>query len=245
MKLFYTVLLTCISLSFYGQTIEPSKATANNILVTETELSFSKAKDGAVTIKSWSVFNLLFRYGLLENIEINAALSNAKEETYVADILSKHHHKFDVIKVGALYNLNVFNKDNYEIALQTDVILPFDKGHENSNSVGYNLGLNLGTSLTDKWVLNSNIGYLKDVDKTNNYFYRFNLQYSLNEKLLLFTEHTANWHKDFDWTQSFGLGYYPSDWAFESVIGTGYNSPDLFIGCKIIKEFNLKKKAIN
>ncbi len=245
MKLFYSVLLTCISLSFYGQTIEPSKATAKNILSAETELFYSKEKDGAATIKSWSVFNLLFRYGLSEKMEINAALSNAKEKTYFDDNVSEHHHKFDVFKLGALYNLKDIPLINSELALQTDIILPFDNGHENSNSLGLNLGLNLGTSLTDKWMLNSNIGYLKDVDKTNNYFYRFNLQYNLNEKLLLFTEHTANWHKDFDWTQSFGLGYYPSDWALESVIGAGYNSPDLFIGCKIIKEFNLKKKAIN
>jgi hypothetical protein len=62
---------------------------------------------------------------------------------------------------------------------------------------------------------------------------------------VLFAENTGKKHQDFDWTQSVGLGYYKNTWALESVIGKGFRAPDFFVGCKLIKEFDLKKKTIN
>lgn len=245
MKIVYLLLFTFFTGSFWAQTIEPSKATNKNIVSFETEFYYSRTDESGVTTKSWNVFNLLIRYGLTDSFELNAALSNAKEEIYQGANLEEHHHKFDVFKVGGLYNLNVFNNNKFEIALQSDLLVPVDKSHDNANKLGYIISVNPGVFLSDKWMLISNIGYLKDVDQTDKLLYKLNLQFYLNDKLLVFTEHTGNKNFNYDFTQSVGFGYYPSTWSFETVIGIGSKTPDFFTGFKIIKEFKLKKKAIN
>lgn len=241
-KIFYAIIL--LSFSALSQTIEPYKATGKQMFSVETEFFYSQENDDRVKLKNWNLFNGLLRYGVTNNLELNIAVSNTKENSYQNHQLINEHHRFDYIKMGFLHNISI-NLKNTEMALQLDLISSLDQDHENANKMGVVTSVNFGTALSQNFLLSYNVGFLKDVDASDNLFYKVNLQYSISDYWVLFTENTGNKHQDFDWTHSVGIGYYKNSWAVESVIGKGYSAPDFFTGCKLIKEFNFKRKAIN
>lgn len=241
--LFYLAIL--LPVFSFTQTIEPSKSTENNYLQIETEVFLSEDKAGSVTTKSWNLFNILMRYGLTNSIEFNIALSNAKEKEIINNQLTYSQHKFDNLKIGILKNIELGKRFSQEMAIQFDVLVPLDKHHENATKVGAIIGLNFTNELSNSWLLSYNLGYLKDVDASDNYFYRLNTQFLLNDNWVLFTENAGKYYQSFAWEQSVGFGFYKNDWALEMALGKGFNSPDYFVGGKIICSLNVKKKTIN
>lgn len=226
-----------------AQTIEPSKSVDKNMLEVETELFHSKEQKNNITTKSWNMLNFLIRYGVGNDTEINLAMSNSREKEFLSNHLGSSHHQFNFLKVGILQNLWEEKGFKPELAMMFNVLIPTTDSHEDANKVGFITGLNLSKALSEKWIFNYNIGYIKDVDTTDKYFYIGNLQFSINKNLILFTENTGEYHGDFDWTQSLGFGYSYQNWTLEVVTGKGFSSPNFFVGGKLIKLFNLKKKA--
>lgn len=230
----------------FSQTIEPSKATEKSVMSLETEVFYAQDKSGGMKTKNWNLFNVLVRYGLLNNLEINTALTNAMEKYHLDGEWIYKQHQFDVLKVGVIKNILNSETAKTEIALQLDALFSLESDQNNNNNKnGFLTSINVGHALSNRWVVNYNLGYLKDFESTNNYFYKLNLNYQLTKDIVVFTENTGSFHEDFDWNQSVGLGFYPNSWSVETVIGKGFEHPDLFMGIKIIKEFEFKKKALN
>lgn len=236
------ILIFLISNQFViAQKVEPSKSTEEDILSAESEVFYANGKSGGIDTKSWNLFNMLFRYGLSNNMELNLALSNAREKVYENNLLVNHHHKFDNLKTGLLYNV-YNNTSSTEVALQLDFFIPLDKEHHDANKVGFLTGLNVGTQLLSNWLLSYNVGYFKNVDWSDNYYYNINLQYQFNDNMVFFTENTGEYTDKLEWNQGVGLGYNTGSWSFEAIIGKGSNYTNLFTGFKIIKNFDLKKE---
>ncbi|HEX5743554.1 MAG TPA: hypothetical protein VFY09_06605 [Flavobacteriaceae bacterium] len=244
MKTFVYIFILLPLLTF-TQTVESSKAAEKNYLTIETEVFYAVDGSGGVKIKNWNLTNLLVRYGLGMQTEINMAFSNVREKEFLKDNLDSNHHQFNHFKIGVIKNICDEKGITPELAFQINILFPLVDVHKEVQKMGFVTSLNLSNTLTEKWILNYNVGYIRDMDKTDKYFYIGNLQYVLNQNLVLFTENTGEYHGDFDWTQSVGFSYLYKDWSLEMNIGKGFLSPDFFVGGKIIYSLNVKKKAIN
>lgn len=229
----------------FAQTIESSKAVEKNYLEMETEVFYSEEQSVEMITKSWNLFNLLVRYGIGKQSELNMSLFNVKENEYFVNNVISNHHQFNHFKIGVIQNVWEENGKRPELAIQFNVLFPLGDMHEEANNLGFITSLNFSNSLAKKWLLNYNVGYIKDIDTVDKYFYIGNLQYTLNQNLTFFTENTGEYHGDFDWNQSIGFGYAYKDWTLEMNVGKGFLSPDFFVGGKIICSLNIKKKTIN
>lgn len=232
----YFLILTPIVI--IAQTIEPSKAVEKNILELETEVFYAKDKNDWVTKATRNSTSLLIRYGVIEGFELNVSVAHSKEQEF--ENLINNNVLSSLLKVGFVKSIPL-NSKQFSLSLLANSLVYLDKNEQNNLDVGFSVGFSSTYEFNNNWSLNTHIIYIKDFNNTDRYNYTINLCYALNNRWSIFTEHTAEYCKKMDWTQSLGLGYCKNDWTFELNVGSGFNMPTYFIGGRIIKEFNFKK----
>lgn len=177
--------------TLYSQTAEPSKGVGKNTLQIELESLYSFQKENSISITSWSIPNLLLRYGLYKNLEIQINTPLIKEKLTENDELIYVISKFDDIQIGFSLNLWAQHKWLPETAFLYRSVLHYKPNFKFSN-VGYVYSLNFSNALNEKLVLTNNIGYATEKMSGYTCFIVSNLNYSYSSSFNFFIEYSCN-----------------------------------------------------
>ena len=183
----FTVFL--LQFKLIGQTVEPSKAVDKNNLQLEFETLYSVENETSSKTTSWSIPNVLIRYGMSNNIELQLHTPFTKERCFVDNELTSNIFKFEEVEIGASINLWKQNKLIPEAAIMTRIVLPTKTF--NSKGVGNVVSLNLSNLISNKICLNYNVGTTTDINKSTTGFYVVNMYYEPNSKVHFFIENSS------------------------------------------------------
>jgi hypothetical protein len=191
-----------ITNNLFTQTIEPSTGIAKNNLQLEFETLYSVEKEALQKTTSWNIPNILIRYGLSENIELQLHTPFTKERCFEDNELIESIFKFDEIEIGL--SLNLWEQKNLipEAALMARIIS--STNNLNLNNLGSIISLNFSNSISEKLCLNYNIGTTTNLNKTTTGFYIVNLSYEPSSKIHFFIENLSDF--TFNKTESNCLG---------------------------------------
>lgn len=187
---FKLFLVLCCILHYpisYSQIAEPSSVVDKYILQVEMEAQYALQKEGIEKIVTWCLPNSLFRYGLFKDVELQLNSPLIKEQFYVNDNLVNNTNRFTYIQTGASVNLWEQRNVIPEAAFMARIIIPVQK-EEQFNKVGEIIAFNFSNSISEKFSLNYNIGFVRSCDNTNQGYYDVNLMCCLNQKNHLFIE---------------------------------------------------------
>ena len=203
-----------IQQNIQSQTAEPSAVINKNTLQIELESLYTvqKEKETSVKIKSLSIPNALFRFGILNSVELQLNIPMVKEQLWKNDHLVQSLNKFEDFQVG--FSVNLWKEKNLlpQASLMARVILPTDKNYRLGKIVSLNLSNNISKNLS----FNYNLGHVQDTDNVLSCFYILNLTYQTTSKLHFFLENFGDLHNE-------------TFMAHNLNIGGGYNISDNII----------------
>lgn len=226
------LLLLFICPIIFAQTAEGSSTIAKNILQIELESVYTIQKENNETIKSWSIPSALFRYGLLNGLELQLNTPIIKEELWEKDHLIHSLNKFDDIQVGLSVNLWKQQKLLPEASLMLRAILPTDSNFK-IDKIGNIVSLNLSNLLSEQLVLTYNLGYAVEIDNSKSAFYITNLTYEASSKYHFFMETFGDFaNNEFSSINIVtGLGYnFNEQLSFDLSMANGLNHNLFYIG---------------
>ncbi len=240
-KLSFLIILT--NFSCFSQTVEPSSTIGKNMLQIEIESLYSIQKEASIKTKSWSIPSALFRYGLLNGLELQLNTPIIKEELWEKKHLIHSLNKFDDIQIG--FSMNLWKQKNTlpEASVMVRAILPTDSSFE-LNKFGKVISLNLSNVISEKVSLNYNIGCAVETDKSKSGFFITNLSYELNSKIHFFTEYFGDFTNDklLSTNINIGGGYnFNNQLTFDLTIANGIDHQMYYIGGIVTYAFNTKK----
>lgn len=197
-------IFTIVFMSFelVGQTVEPSSCIVANILQLEFEILYSVEKNPPQKTTSWNIPNILIRYGLLENIELQLHTPFTKERCFVENKLTTNVFEFNEIEMGLSINLWKQNRYLPEAAVMARIVSPTEVF--NFNALGNIVSFNFSNQMTKKIALNYNLGTTTSIEKRTTGFYIINISYQSNSQLRFFIENSSNFN--FNRTESNCLG---------------------------------------
>lgn len=195
-KTIFNSLIVATSFSFhvFSQTVEPSASITKSYLQLEFESIYTIQKEGSKKIKSWSMPASLFRYGLINGIELQLNIPIIKEQLYEYNHLIHSLHKFDDIQVGVSVNLWKQFKILPEAAFMLRAVLPKNNNYK-LNNFGKILSLNLSNYIANGFSFNYNIGYVLETNKNSTAYFIANISFKLNSKIHLFIENFGDFTK--------------------------------------------------
>ncbi len=208
MKHFYLLLsLTILNLThLVSQTAEPSSNVEKRIFQIELESLYLIEKENNETLNSWSIPSTLLRYGLTNRIELQANIPFMNEKIYEENELVSAEQIFDNAQVG--FSLNLWQEKNRlaQAVFMYRAIIPVYSSSE--SEIGHIISLNLSNSITDKIVLNYNIGAIIGPNTSAGY-YIINLAYTITKKIHCFSEIFGDFDDNifFGHCFNFGIGY--------------------------------------
>lgn len=172
-----------------GQTVEPSRGVGAYQLQLEVETLYSVDKDNTAKITSWNLPNILMRYGLTNDIELQLHTPFTKERCFVNNKVTSNIFKFDEIEVGASFNL--LDQKNWfpEAALMARVVLPTN-GFGNQG-IGNIISLNFSNTISKSFSLSYNLGTTTNTNKKTSGFYVMNMSYQINSQVQFFIENSS------------------------------------------------------
>ncbi|HEY9170094.1 MAG TPA: transporter [Lutibacter sp.] len=225
-----------------SQTAEPSATINKNILQIEIESTYSIQKIESEKITTWSIPNTLFRYGLLNGLEIQVNIPIIKEQLWENDHLVQSLNKFDNLQVG--FSVNLWKEKNIfpEASIMARVILPTDQKFATDN-IGKLISLNFSNSISENLIFNYNIGHMQTTDHSSYYFYIANISYLLNSKIHLFIENFADFHNEklMSHNLNIGGGYNFTDrLIFDISVNKGLNQAAFYTGGRLTWIINTK-----
>ena len=143
------MLLFLIYQNTSAQTAEASSTIAKNIFQIELESVYTVQKEDDETMKSWSIPSALFRFGVINGLELQLNTPIIKEELWENDHLVHSLNKFDDIQFGL--SLNLWKQEHIfpEASIMLRSILPTDSKFKDAK-IGYIISLNLANSLSLK-----------------------------------------------------------------------------------------------
>jgi len=190
-KDFVVSVLTIILLhvKLISQTVEPSKGVDKNNLQFEFETLYSVERETLKETTSWNAPNVLIRYGLSKNIELQLHTPFTKERCFENNELTANIFKFEEIEIGASINLWEQNNLIPEAALLLRIISPTNQ--LNHKKLGSIMSLNFSNTISNKVRINYNIGTVTDIDKNTTGFYILNFGYEPNSKIHFFIENSG------------------------------------------------------
>lgn len=202
------IALLIFKCTLFSQTAEPSKGVEKNTLQIELESIYSVQKENSSTIKSWSIPNLLLRYGLFKNLEMQFNAPLIREKLIEHDELIYAINKFDDIQIGFALNLWEQHKWIPETAFLYRSVL-HSKPNLKFLNVGNVYSLNFSNNLNEKLTFTNNIGYATEKTSGYTYFIVSNLDYSYSSKTNFLIEYSCNDTKESGIFQSItvGMGY--------------------------------------
>ena len=205
-----TYLIFCFDLN--SQSIESSSGIERNLLQLELETVYSTEKEAFEKTTAWSIPNILVRFGLSNNVELQLHTPFTKEICYEDNVLISNVFDFDEVELGMAINLWKQKKIIPEASIMARIIT--STNNIDFNNIGNVISLNFSNTLSEKVSLNYNVGTVTDIDKNTNAFYILNLDYQPNPKFHLFFENSSDF--TFENTASncmsigFGLGLKPN-----------------------------------
>lgn len=223
-KLIYAF-ITLFTIHIQSQTAEPSAAINKSILQIEIESTYSIYKVGTEKTTTWTIPNMLFRYGLLNGFELQMNIPIIKEDLWENDHLVASLNKFADLQVGFSIDLWKEKKLLPEASIMVRTILPTD--HKFAlDAIGKIVTLNFSNKISEKLTFNYNIGYVEQTNSSSSSFYIANMSYLINSKLHFFIENIGDLHNNK--LMSHNLN-----------IGGGYNFTDkLILDITINKDLN-------
>ena len=243
-KIIYAMLvLSTIQQSMQSQTVEPSVAIIKNTLQIEIESSYSIQKVGSEKTTSWSIPNTLFRYGLLNGLELQVNIPIIKEQLWENDHLKQSLNKLDNIQVGFSVDLWKEKKLLPEASIMFRAILPTENKFV-LNNIGEIVSLNLANRISEKLSLNYNLGYVNETDHSSSSFYIVNISYLTTSKLHFFIENFGDFHhkKIMSHNLNIGGGYNFTDKLIVDIsVNNGINQNIFYVGGRVTWILNTHK----
>jgi hypothetical protein len=229
-----------------SQTVESSKSINKNDLQFEFETLYSKENEYQKETTSWNVPNILVRYGLSENIEIQLHTPFTKERCFENNELTTNIFKFQEIEIGASINLWSQNKLIPEAALLVRVISPTDEF--SYKRFGNIVSLNFSNTVSNTISFNYNIGTVTDNEKNKTVFYILNICYEPNSKIHCFIENTNSFAFDKTASNCLGTGLgvnFGSNFTVDFSVAKSLKHQLFYSGAIITWVINTKKAIKN
>lgn len=241
---FSLVFLLLLSTITYAQIVEPATNIDKHTLQIEIEAQYAQQKEGTEKQISWSIPSVLFRYGLLNGLELQLNAPLIKEELYENDHLIHSLNKFDHIQFGV--SVNLWKQKNLlpEAAFMARVIIPF-KQNLNYNAIGKIAALNFSNLIGEKFSLNYNIGYVTETESEDSAYYIANITYNLNSKMHFFAENFADFSQNLKAFQNINIGggyQLNEQMCIDLSIANGLNHSLFYTGMIFTWQLNTKKK---
>lgn len=196
--------ILCLTLKFnlIAQTAEPSATVDKNILQIELESLYTVQNEGSEKMKSWSIPNALFRFGIFNSVELHLNIPIVKEELWKNDHLVQSLNKFEDFQVGFSANLWKEKKLLPQASIMIRLILPTDKNYK----LGKIVSLNLSNKISGNLTFNYNIGHIQETDNALSCFYIVNLTYQTSSKFHFFLENFGDLHNESLMSHNLNLG---------------------------------------
>lgn len=196
--------ILCLTLKFnlIAQTAEPSATVDKNILQIELESLYTVQNEGSEKMKSWSIPNALFRFGIFNSVELHLNIPIVKEQLWKNDHLVQSLNKFEDFQVGFSANLWKEKKLLPQASIMIRLILPTDKNYK----LGKIVSLNLSNKISGNLTFNYNIGHIQETDNALSCFYIVNLTYQTSSKFHFFLENFGDLHNESLMSHNLNLG---------------------------------------
>ena len=150
----YIFTLALISSRFVGQTVESSSCVQINNIQLELEALYSVENESLNKETSWSIPNILIRYGLSKNIEVQLHTPFTQVRCFENNQLISNVFTFEEMEFGVSVNLWKQKKLIPEAAVMGRIVSPV--GNFNSKGFGNILSLNFSNALSNKTSINYN-----------------------------------------------------------------------------------------
>ena len=203
--LFLALSLSLLSFKLFAQTIEPSSGIDKKTLQIELESLYSVEKIESQKNTSWNIPNILIRYGLTENIELQLLTPFTKERCFENNELQSNVFKFEEIEIGLSLNLWKQNGFIPETALMVRLVLSSNK--LSFDKLGNIISLNFSNNITKKLSLNYNIGTKTNLNKETTGFYVVNIGFEPNSKVHFFIENSSDFTFENSNSNCLGTGF--------------------------------------
>jgi hypothetical protein len=198
---FFIFIVLLFHFKLICQTVEPSRNVAKHNLQLEIETTYSVEKESKNKTTSWNIPNILIRYGLSNNFELQFHTPFTKERCFENNQLTSNIFKFEEMEFGASVNLWKQNKIIPETAVMARLVLPTK--NFNSNGFGNIISLNFSNVIWNNISLNYNVGSTTNLNKNTFGFYIVNFSYQSTNNLRFFIENSGMFNKN---TESNCLG---------------------------------------
>lgn len=194
-----------ISSKSIGQIVEPSSVVEKNILQLELETLYSIEKKASQKTTSWDIPNILIRYGLSDNIELQLHTPFTKERYFEYNELTTNIFKFEEGEFGISINLWGQNKFLPETAIMARIVSSTNT--LKFNELGNIVSLNFSNLVSKKLRLNYNIGTTTNIKKHTTGFYILNISYEPNSQVHYFLENSSDFTLNNVESNSLGMGF--------------------------------------
>ncbi len=235
MNRIYIVSLLFIALishrKLYAQAVEPSFTVSKGIFQIEMEGQFATEKENKMEVTSWLVPNTLFRYGISDNVELQFNIPVLGERLEYENQNIHVLHRIDDLQIGTAINLWKENNLLPEAALMIRVLLPSED--ISFKKIGEIVALNFSNTLSNKWILNYNLGYIHEVNQTHSGYYIVNLYYEPNDRWHFYLENTGEFKQNERVYQLANTGFginITQNFTADFSIGKGINENTFYTG---------------
>ena len=200
-----SILVTLFLISNVGsQTIEPSSNVEKRVLQMEFETLYSVEQDTKQKNTSWSLPNVLLRYGLSDNVELQLHTPFTKERCFENNGLTSNVFEFSEVELGLSVNLWNQNRLLPEAAIMVRAISPTESF--SFDTLGNMVSLNLSHSISQKVRLGYNLGTTTNMAQNTTGFFVLNIAYEPNARVHYFLENSTNFDIDAMKSNCLGLG---------------------------------------
>lgn len=177
------LLLSCSKLQ--SQTVEPSAGVGKKIFQIELESLYVVETMNEEEVYTWSIPSTLIRYGVLKSMELQLLVPFYREKRLENNLIMSSRVLFDKLQIG--FSLDIFKENGFipETALMFRTLVPVY--NIDTSDLGQLISLNCSNSLSDRFLLNYNLGLVLEKDASFSY-YICNLTYNLSERIHFFTE---------------------------------------------------------
>ena len=243
-KIIYAIfVLFAIQQNILSQTVEPSSTINKDILQIEIESAYSIQKVSTEKTTSWSIPNSLFRYGLLNGLELQMNIPVIKEQFWENNHLTQSLNKLDDLQVGFSVNLWKEKKLLPEASIMVRAILPTYNKFVLDNT-GKIISINFANKISEKLMFNYNIGHVEKTDNSSSCFYIANISYLMTSKLHFYIENFGDLHnkKIMSHNLNIGGGYNFTDKLILDIsVTNGINQNFFYAGGRITWIINTHK----
>jgi hypothetical protein len=240
---FFIFFVLLLPLKLIGQTVEPSRNVKRNNLQLEFETTYSVENESVNKTTSWNIPNILIRYGISDNIELQLHTPFTKVRCFENGQLTSNIFEFKEMEFGVSVNLWKQNKLLPETAIMARIVSSTQD--INTGALGNIVSLNFSNAISNKMSFNYNIGTTTDIDKNTYWFYVMNISYELNSKTHFFVENTGMFNENTE-SNCLGTGFgfnFSSSFAIDFSIANSLNNKMFYAGAIVTWVINTNKKV--